>query len=778
MSDGSTKPVESGYTVSKPDMSSVGSKDVTVTYEGKTATFQITVAKPTDWADNVKSSFAANLDGYVPPFFYGPDMGVGTLSWTVTKSGVIYAEGDELDAADPGEPSPLKPFADILIADGFVVKTDPNDGKAAYYVLEKTLTVDGNTRYVRARLATCDAEGRFKLSGEFYIEFCDPYYYSWTDTGLEAKMASYFKFTEDIPDFPAGALFDKDSVDGALANIDYKMSYVELDILCTGDEALGYVNSFKSLDPAWTVLSSYDGYTVISPLEAIRIDGEYDTKDSVLTLKFSKVNEVPANVVEIANLMGVSKYLFEKNDDGSYIYGNYVELGDGQNSLSDLFDSYEGKLLAAGKHEHKGTKHVKAEDIYAHYFNEEAGQKITLETEIEKDKTSGKESYVLLIRIGEIVQISDEAAALAQVLGLDPYDVKKDSEYNELFFSYDAENYKDGYQSVINGLIAKLDADAALDNPVFGYKKTDKGVQGKTEKGVIFVDYVGGENNSRLARVYVYDTEEVDDNDTPDDKTDDVPILGIEIVFTVYNPAPDSEWAVNLATLFEVEFEWDNREKCYYFSDKIDLGTSTIKTRINEMASAIKKAKLGRDLSLEDESVQYGYAVLKMYTEEGWVEIQIWEVDDDKTTPDVDESCVKCAILVYFFKDPTISAFVNGISAALGIELDPVEGKPGYYACDKRKSAYYDSWVKANGTTFTYGYYMLTMLEGNGLLMATGLQFSLKRGNYGKKDSDYLGIFTNPDGYKVQITLYGDENGWTGYFDVIVVEPEDANADE
>lgn len=46
MSDGTSKTVTSGFTVSKPDMATAGTKTVTVTYEGKTATFNITVNKP------------------------------------------------------------------------------------------------------------------------------------------------------------------------------------------------------------------------------------------------------------------------------------------------------------------------------------------------------------------------------------------------------------------------------------------------------------------------------------------------------------------------------------------------------------------------------------------------------------------------------------------------------------------------------------------------------------------------------------------------------------
>lgn len=46
MSDGTTKTVTNGFTVSSPDMTAAGTKTVTVTYQGKTTSFNITVNKP------------------------------------------------------------------------------------------------------------------------------------------------------------------------------------------------------------------------------------------------------------------------------------------------------------------------------------------------------------------------------------------------------------------------------------------------------------------------------------------------------------------------------------------------------------------------------------------------------------------------------------------------------------------------------------------------------------------------------------------------------------
>ena len=114
MSDGTTKTITSGFTVSNPDMSTAGTKTVTVTYSGKTASFTITVnnppatvssiaiqSKPTKTVYTVGEKFDASglkiqvtmSDGTTKTITSGftlsnPDMSkAGTKSVTVTYSG-------------------------------------------------------------------------------------------------------------------------------------------------------------------------------------------------------------------------------------------------------------------------------------------------------------------------------------------------------------------------------------------------------------------------------------------------------------------------------------------------------------------------------------------------------------------------------------------------------------------------------------------------------------------------------------------------------------------
>lgn len=71
MSDGTSKTVTSGFTVPSPDMTTAGTKTVTVTYQGKTATFNITVNKavsPTSAQykmNNATASAGSTVEMYV-----------------------------------------------------------------------------------------------------------------------------------------------------------------------------------------------------------------------------------------------------------------------------------------------------------------------------------------------------------------------------------------------------------------------------------------------------------------------------------------------------------------------------------------------------------------------------------------------------------------------------------------------------------------------------------------------------------------------------------------
>ena len=212
-SDATQKVITEGYTVSTVDFSTAGDKTVTVTFEGKTDSFTITVAqaKPTAWDADLTAKFQANLYGYVPPFFYSPDFGLGTLNWTKdTEDKALWALGGTLAAQKEGEDSPLKPIGDLFIADGFVASTVPNlEEEEYYYIMEKAVTSEGKQRYIEARVATINTQGQFSNGGQFYIEIGDSYFYDWAASGFEAAIKGAMKFSEDIPDLPEGLRYLK-----------------------------------------------------------------------------------------------------------------------------------------------------------------------------------------------------------------------------------------------------------------------------------------------------------------------------------------------------------------------------------------------------------------------------------------------------------------------------------------------------------------------------------------------------------------------------------------
>ncbi len=128
MSDGTTKTITSGFTLSNPDMTVAGTKTVTVTYSGKTTSFTITVnnppavvssiaiqSKPTKTVYTVGEKFDASglsvkvtmSDGTTKTITSGftlsnPDMTVaGTKTVTVTYSGKTASFTITVKAAEP-----------------------------------------------------------------------------------------------------------------------------------------------------------------------------------------------------------------------------------------------------------------------------------------------------------------------------------------------------------------------------------------------------------------------------------------------------------------------------------------------------------------------------------------------------------------------------------------------------------------------------------------------------------------------------------------------------
>ena len=376
-SDATQRVITEGYTVSPVDFSTAGDKTVTVTFEGKTDSFTITVAqaKPTAWDAGLTAKFQANLYGYVPPFFYSPDFGLGELTWRENaEDKALWALGGSVAAMQAGEDSPLKPVADLFIADGFVASIVPNAEEGYYfYIMNKAVTYETKQRYVEVRIASINSKGSFANGGQFYIEIGDSYFYSWAESGVETAIKSALKFNEDIPDVPDEIRFLKRAL--TIIPEQAKNGYAEVEFY---DVSTTDANNYlATLDNAnWGFKSSNrEGikYDIFSPQSTIRLGFGYDSAEKTMTLRFDEPATVPDYVHYVADLYGIPGrglvFNYSSQYD-NYFYTFADTLADGE-TLDDLLDKYDAVLKAdtEGAFVQKGTRQSPQEGLMYETFN-------------------------------------------------------------------------------------------------------------------------------------------------------------------------------------------------------------------------------------------------------------------------------------------------------------------------------------------------------------------------------------------------------------------------
>lgn len=113
MSDGTSNIVTSGFTVSTPDMSTAGTKTVTVTYQGKTATFPITVKAVDTNNPSIKIDAGKAVCGQqvnIPVIVEKTDLGTLTIDITYDSSKLNIASISEIpfDMYDTNTKTPGK----------------------------------------------------------------------------------------------------------------------------------------------------------------------------------------------------------------------------------------------------------------------------------------------------------------------------------------------------------------------------------------------------------------------------------------------------------------------------------------------------------------------------------------------------------------------------------------------------------------------------------------------------------------------------------------------
>ena len=99
MSDGTSKTITTGFTVSSPDMSTAGTKTVTVTYQGKTTTFTITVNPVSTNNPSIKIDAGKAVCGQqvkVPVIVEKTDLGTLTIDITYDSAKLQIASIGEI----------------------------------------------------------------------------------------------------------------------------------------------------------------------------------------------------------------------------------------------------------------------------------------------------------------------------------------------------------------------------------------------------------------------------------------------------------------------------------------------------------------------------------------------------------------------------------------------------------------------------------------------------------------------------------------------------------
>ena len=649
-SDESVKPVN-GYTTNPENgtaLNVTGKNDVEISFEGKTTSFEITVANPIAWGDDVKALFAENIYGYDVPFFYGPAYGVGELDWDA-QSGTVYAFGGIVNLADEPVATAFAQIAQLFKDDGFTATKEIDlEGKSYYYSLIKEVTYQTNKRNIEITLGVNNGQGKMTTYGYFYIDLSDPYIYSWADTQLEATLRSYFgeKFAEDIPDLPDGGIYTQ-------ANLYYTSVYMSAGapsipvwIKCDESYAYSVISAFATADPAWTVFATEDGYSAISPEEKIRIDGSYNDEDGELKLDFSIASQnIPANVATVAGLLGISKYQFTKGSS-VYYFASLVTLNDGESSLSDLFDRFDAILTAGDILDQRGTKEIKADSISANYFNDEKALKVSLAVEVEDGK------YYFVVYVRDLVAVPEDVAAIATAMGISTYDLDlgKYGWYKEQ--SLPANATDDEMKAAIAGFGALLLADDSLDMDALEDEIQDG------HEGDWYINYA---NLTKKVEIWAY---------RDYSKEDPTQVIAVTLQITISDyVVPESAFKDALAAELGISFKWNNSGYYFYYNDVVVLGEG------ETYKSVVENFELGL-MELDDGSLDYiedgggkdddDYYYSQYYNNEGFIylECSMYDKGADGEANTADD--VVMVFVQFTMFDPNVPLMASLIGAGYG----------------------------------------------------------------------------------------------------------------
>ena len=758
-SDGSSAVISDGYTVSEVDFSTAGTKTVTVTYEGKSDSFSINVelAKPTDWSDADYALFEQYLGGYEVPFFYGPDLGFGDLTWAYdsnTDTLAVTGTGN-INVADKADSFQ----AIFALLDDFEVTAEPSGSTYNYSLAAEFL--DDNYIYNVFEIQTgAYRSSRYRANNApFRLEISyTPYFTAWEDTGLEEALQDYYGFTADMPDFPDGALYSINDLQNYTA-LSMQYGYDEVPLYMVSEDTYPEDLAYEYYVAGWVVqVPEEDTYYVISPTGDISFEIAYSTAYGETWVTFQPAPAVPEYVVAVADMFDISPYYFEESDSGSWIIQLNEGLMEGETGLEDIFDRY-ADYFEENDFEIRGSVDGDADDeeayIRGYAYNDDLSAKVLLYVGVEFGETADEDDYFVYLAISEFEPYSQDIINFCSVIGEDPYNIMTDSNSGELFLDVIPEG-QDGSQTpaeILQAFLGLLDADAALETPVAGFTAPD-GLQAGDD--YYYVDYVNGGEGATLARIYFF-AYEVSDAGTPDDDSDDFAIWMFEIIFMTYHPPVENSWLDELEAALGFEFNWDNDEQLYFIQEAITIGEGeSYQTYAADFAATFMEAD--DSLQLLSQSGQTGsYYQIVLFAEEGYITIQAFKSTNGKDY---------LVALVSFFAHPEYDLMVNAISAAIDVPLEYDDEFDIYVGYSENVNAGLS--LTRYGQTIATGY-----SEGKYLTAASlGFKFSSTDSGYDSEEDVYIATFTNDEGYIVEMDLIGDGSGnFTGEILIVVYAP-------
>ena len=773
-SDSTSKAIAAGYTVSTPDFTQLGSQDITVTYQGFTDKFTINVSEWVnhEWDEDLAAGFSLAFYGYVPPYFNTETLGLGATSINDWR----YAEDEdehpyeffllgteEIAEPAPGAASPLKPIADLYIADGFVASAVPDPTAASptyWYILEKVVDDNGTDRYIRVRIAMiADLEnGAFTSNGVLFFEISDAYFYSWESAGFEEEIKKGLDFIDDIPDFPAGVRFarsDKLYFDDEAAG-----SYASFTVY--GVNA-AYVDAYLGvLDTAgWdTFYSTRENYDIeaISPDEKARIAFDFDSAKGELSVYIDESPVRPEMVSKIAAIFNVSPFAFtySKDNENFYYQFNNETLGDGED-WGTLIDKYAAILTADADSNFvkKGERTKVDEAWYDKYVDAALGIQVTIfgyDT-----KTAGK--YGVQITVDEYVEVPEDFIPVMNLLGIDPDDVSMtpatdaSAEYASKQIKFPKET---AYADALKTFTDILDADTTLGYTIIYPLNDATMTSGEAAKHIEYAN-----SNVRVEFLSWTSTTETI----------------VQIRFFHYTPAPTSQFLDTvLSVLSDFTISWDDEDQSFrYVAYRPTTGKETLNGVVKKYVNKLIKDDYLESLEL-DKLVEYEASANAPTTADKYPEAKtILSCDEGSIeikysygfTVNGNQSPVFFIIIRPF--DTSVDSVVNDVAALTGVTMT--------------KDAHADNIYSGVGQLLfagmdeeplslqKYGENILTMVLAEDLQNSSLGFGAMKSGKM--EGNNYVGHYTNSKGYEVTFTVYGDaERNYNGYYRVTVTIPQ------